>query len=156
MIFIYIGIGVVVLMVVGYGFMLAHQKKMYQAVKEDAIKTLQKWGQVRYEHHHLVIDLKDESYQILFYHVPANAELTINSKTMWEVKTSGQTSLINQTHFLSSSLTKMVIVFPTTLKMKRYINENEMEFIVYNKKFHNMYVIRPHELQTLLEELSHA
>lgn len=155
MIYIYIAIGAFTIMLIGYILMLQHQKKIYHNVKEDTMKTLNPYG-IRYEHHHVLIDLNDETYQILWYFVPTNAELTINSKIMWEIKESSKINLVNQSHFLSSPYPKIVIVFPTTVRMKRYINENEMEFVTYNKKFHNMYVVRPHELETLLKELNHA
>ena len=40
--------------------------------------------------------------------------------------------------------------------VKRYINENEMEFVKYNKMFYDMYVVRHFELENLLKELKDA
>ena len=57
--------------------------------------------------------------------MPTFADLTINSKIIWEIKDSSNTKLFNQTHFLSSSYEKIVIVFPSQVAIKRYINENE-------------------------------
>ncbi|HOI86104.1 MAG TPA: hypothetical protein PLP48_08505 [Acholeplasmataceae bacterium] len=155
MIYIYIAIGAFLIMLMGYILMLQYQKKIYRKVTEYTMKILNQYG-VRHEHRHVLIDLNHETYQVLLYFVPTHAELTINSKIMWEIKESNKINLVNQSHFLSSPYPKIVIVFPTTVRMKRYINENEMEFITYNKKFHNMYVVRPHELETLLKELNHA
>lgn len=156
MIYVYIAIGAFLLMMTGYIIMIAHQKKIDRQVKEDTMKILHAYGHVRHEHHHLMIDLNLNTYQVLWYFVPTHAELTINSKIMWEIKESGKIHLINQSRFLSSTYPKIVIIYPTTVRMKRYINENEMEFITYNKTFHNMYIVRPHELESLLKELKHA
>lgn len=156
MIFIYIGLPVLVVFLIIYSAQNIHDKKRSEQVKLETKKLFETYGSLHHEHHHEILEINDQKFQILYYMVPQNAELTINSKIIWEVRTASKSMLINQKHFLSSNHPKIVIVYPTEMKMKRYINENEMEFITYKRMFHNMYVIKPTELEDLLKELSHA
>ena len=98
----------------------------------------------------------EKTYQIMYFHVPIQSELTINSTTMWEIRDKGKSELINQQHFLSSTDPKIIIIYPSQGVIKRYINENEMEFVKYNKMFYNMYIVRSFELENLLKELNNA
>ncbi|MDY0295288.1 MAG: hypothetical protein RBQ71_05710 [Acholeplasmataceae bacterium] len=156
MIFLYIGLPVLVVFLILYTVQTTLQKKKSEQVKTETRHVLESYGKLQTEHHHLILEINDQKYQILYYVVPVNQELTINSKIIWEIRGSGKSLLVNQKHFLSSPYPKIVIVYPTEMKMKRYINENEMEFITYKRMFYNMYVIRPEELEALLKEISHA
>ncbi|PKK93076.1 MAG: hypothetical protein CVV61_06520, partial [Tenericutes bacterium HGW-Tenericutes-6] len=72
-----------------------------------------------------------------------------------EIRDAGSSSLVDQSAFLSSPYKKIIIIYPSTLVIKRYINENEMEFVKINKSFYDMYVLRAFELdQFLSSELS--
>lgn len=156
MIIIYIGLGVLAFVGIIAFIMSMKKQKTTQQVQQAMRLVLESYGKVTQDHHHLMLTLNGVSYQILFYYVPTAAELTINSKIMWEVRDSSQVKLVNQAHFLSSPKQKIVIVFPTAGPIKRYINENEMEFVSYQNMFYNMYIVKPYELSHLLEVLKDA
>lgn len=153
---VYISLGAILIGIIVYGFVYVHQKKVSETIKNQTNIVLETYGIIKNEHHHTLLDINGITYQILYAYVPSNAELTINSKIMWEIRDSSKPRLINQQHFLSSKYPKIVIVYPSALVIKRYINENEMEFVKYNKMFYDMYVCRHFELETLLKELKDA
>jgi hypothetical protein len=141
---------VIILAVIGYASI--HQKKKSEEIKVSTIELLKKYGEFSHEHKQDLFRINGKTYHILFFYVPTHAELTINSKKIWEVRDASKSNLIDQTHFLKSNYQKIVIVYPTTVKIKRYINENELEFISYKKPFYDMYVVRHFELDELLKE----
>ena len=140
----------VILAIIGYASF--HQKKKSEEIKEKTIELLKTRGEFSHEHKKDLFKINDKVYQVLFFYVPTNAELTINSRKIWEVRDASKSNLIDQTHFLKSDYPKIVIVYPTTVKIKRYLNENELEFVSYKKPFYEMYVLRHFELSELLNE----
>ncbi len=152
----YISLGAIAVALIVYIVMHIHQQKMSKEVQEKTEKSLKTYGEVTKEHHHTFLTIDDVTYQIVYVHVSSSAELTINSTTIWEVREYGKSRLIHQGHLMTSKTPKIVVVYPLTQVIKRYINENEMEFVKYNKMFYNMYVVRHFELDSLLEELTHA
>ena len=141
---------IIVLAVIGLASF--HQKKKSEEIKENSIMLLKQYGNFSHEHKQSLFKINDKTYQILFFYVPTNSDLTINSKKIWEVRDASKSNLIDQTHFLKSNYPKIVIVYPTTVKIKRYINENELEFVSYKKPFYEMYIVRHFELIELLKE----
>ena len=133
-----------------------HQQKVSKEIQERTEKTCQKYGELTKEHHHTFLTIDEKKYQVMYVYIPTGAELTINSTTIWEIREHGKSKLLHQGHLQQSKTTKIMIVYPATQVIKRYINENEMEFVKYNKMFYNMYVCRHFELDSLLEELTHA
>jgi len=146
-----IAILVIVILAV-IGFASVHQKKKSEEIKESTIELLKEYGEFSHEHKQNLLKINDKIYQILFFYVPTHAELTINSKKIWEVRDASKSNLIDQTHFLKSNYPKIVVVYPTTVKIKRYLNENELEFVSYKKPFYEMFVVRHFELIELLKE----
>ncbi len=129
--------------------------KKAKLLKHETLEKLSTYGKVYKEGLHTLFDYKDETFELLFYRVRQNSELTINSRTIWEIRDAGSSSLVDQSAFLSSPYKKIIIIYPSTLVIKRYINENEMEFVKINKSFYDMYVLRAFELdQFLSSELS--
>lgn len=141
---------ITILAVIGYASY--HQKKKSEEIKESTIELLKTYGELYHEHKQNLLKINDKIYQILFFYVSTHAELTINSKKIWEIRDSSKSNLVDQTHFLKSKYPKIVIIYPTTVKIKRYINENELEFVKYNNPFYDMYVVRHYELIDLLKE----
>jgi hypothetical protein len=123
-----------------------------KAVKQDVLKTLKKFGEVIEVEDKVFFNYKENTYQILLFNVPIGSELTINSKTIWELRQGGSSKLFNQAKFLCGDHPKIVITYPSAATMKRYINENEMVFVEANKPFHNFNLVRSYELYALLEE----
>ena len=156
MILLYVGIGLILIIMIVMIVLQVRKDKIIQSTKDTIKQTLKTYGKLTQEDRHLFMRLGTVEFEILFFYVPTNAELTINSKTMWEVRDSTQSRLYNQTHFLASTKPKIVIVFPTVQKIKRYINENEMEFVSCHKMFYNMYIVKLEEVTHLLEVLKDA
>jgi hypothetical protein len=128
------------------------QRRRNAKIKQDVLLLLNEKGQVSFEHGKHFFHFNNNTYELLFFYVPLFADLTINSKTIWEIKDSSKTRLFNQSHFLSSPYKKLIIVFPSQVAIKRYINENELVFVKYNQMFNQMFIVRTFELPILLEE----
>ncbi len=143
-------LAIVILSIIGYASF--HQKKKSEEIKESTIELLKTYGEFSHEHKKHLFKINGKTYQILFFYCATNSDLTINSKKIWEVRDASKSNLIDQTHFLKTDYPKIVIVYPTTVKIKRYLNENELEFVSYKKPFYDMYVVRHFELDDLLKE----
>jgi hypothetical protein len=140
------GIVVIILVVL----QIEHQKNI-KLFQQKATHILSKYGTISHENHMLTFIQKDIKYQIIFFYLPLNHELTINSKVIWEIKDQFKSKLINQERLLASKLPKIVVCYPSQTRIKRYINENELEFVKYNHSFYQMNVVRLSELETLLK-----
>lgn len=126
-------------------------KKKARLLQEEIYHKLNTFGKVYDQDHHVLFDYQDETYEVLFFRVGLNSELTINSKTIWEIRDAGSSRLIDQSSFLSSPYKKIVFIYPSTLVIKRFINENEMVFVKINQAFYDMYVLRAFEIDAFFE-----
>lgn len=120
-------------------------------IKDQIYQICQLYGKLTRVNQKDYVEINGTNYQLLFFYVPGQAELTINSRTMWEIKSAAKSNLINQSIFLSSDKPKIVVIYPSTSSIKRYINENELIFVNFNEPFYNMYVVRKHDLEKLFE-----
>jgi hypothetical protein len=127
------------------------QKKKNEAIKALSIDTLNRYGKLEHVGHKTLFSMNEKTWHVLFFHVPANQDLTVNSKSIWEIRDASKSRLVNQTYFLASDLPKIVIIYPSTLVIKRYINENELVFVKYNQPFYNMNLVRHFELEDFLK-----
>lgn len=137
----------------GFVFYLLYQNKQKTNKQKSLTEILETHGKLTTEDKKIMYKIHDELYEIIFYYVPFNGELTINSKTIWEVRSGYQNRLVNQKSLLSSPHKKIIIVYPTQQRLKRFINENELVFINYNDFFYNMYVIAAEDLEKLIKEV---
>jgi hypothetical protein len=128
------------------------QRKRNAKIKQEALTLLNQKGSVSTEQGRHFFTVGDHKVELLFFYVPLYADLTINSKIIWEIKDSSKSRLVNQTQFLSSPHEKLIIIYPTQIVIKRFINENELVFVKYNEKFNQMYVLRANELKQFLDE----
>jgi len=71
---------------------------------------------------------------------------------MWEIIDSGTSKMSDQSIFLATEKPKLVMIYPTTHVIKRYINENEMVFVKPTDSFYEMNLIRTIELEEVLKE----
>lgn len=126
------------------------QNKIYQT---KAVELLNQYGNVFDENKKVLFNTENQTFEILFYKIQKDHELTINSKYIWEIHMKNRSTLINQTSFLSSDYPKIIIVYPIETKIKRYINENEMVFIDYKDEFNNMRIVKFHQLEDFLGEV---
>jgi hypothetical protein len=136
-----------------FGLVSIDQKKKSETIKSNVLSTLESIGTIEHKGKHLLFKKENQTYEVLFYYVPLNSDLTINSRSIWEIRDASKSRLIDQTYYLSSQYQKMVIVYPTSIAIKRYINENELEFVKFNKPFYDMYVIRHFELDEWIKEV---
>jgi len=142
-----LGLGLILYIIIS----IIHKKKT-EEIKTDVIEKLKTYGKISEEQNKMFFETEKEKYQLLFFYAPSSSELTINSKKMWELRDGSGSRLFDQTAFLSSSYEKLVIVYPLSTKIKRYINENEMLFVKPKDHFYEMRVIRHFELDELLKE----
>ena len=127
-------------------------KKKLELIKRKTTSSLEEYGDIRIEGKKTFFKTTKRNYQVLFCYVSGNGELTINSRTMWEIINSGTSQVIDQTNFLASNDPKIVIIYPSTHVIKRYINENEMVFVKPTDYFYDMHIIRDIELEAVLKE----
>lgn len=133
-------------------FLQAKSKQKKARIQQETIALLKSFGSVIEEAGRTLFETKRGIYKVLFYHIPMNAELTINSQIKWDISLMGRSTLVDMSRILSGAEPKLVIVFPLTHPIKRYINENEMTFVKAEDRFYNMHVVRLFELRSLLEE----
>ena len=143
-------IAVVIVIAISVVFILNNQSN--QSIKDKSIETLEKYGTIEKKDKKIWFHKNDETYEILFYKIMKNHELTINSKYIWEIHKSSGNLLINQNGFLVGEHKKLVIIYPLESKIKRFINENEMEFVDEHDEFYNMRLIRFTHLESFLKE----
>lgn len=126
-----------------------HLKK----VKEETIAILGKYGEVTISNKEIIFKYNNNSYNILYQYVSSSNELTVNSKTIWEVHTrNNKNKLLNKRNLTNLRRLNIVMVYPSANKIKRYINENEIEYIE-NQRTYNFYLIPYKNIEGLIKEL---
>ncbi len=143
-------IGAAIVIAISVLFIINNQQN--QKTKESAIDILKSHGTITSKDGKIWFEINQEKYEILFYKVQKNHELTINSKYIWEIHKSSGNLLINQNGFLFGEHKKLVIIYPLESKIKRFINENEMVFIDESDEFYHMRLIRLNHLEQFLKE----
>lgn len=146
-------IGVGLLIISAYCVFLFIAYKDKQKIKTKTISLLNQYGKVVIKDKNILFEKDTNIYEILFYKIQSNHELTINSTIFWEIHTKAGSHLINQSNFLASKNPKIIILYPIATRIKRYINENEMVFINFNDVFFNMRLVKISELETMLKEI---
>jgi len=145
-------LAVFALVVAIFAIYVVLDRKKIKVVKMTTMALLERYGKVKQENGHLFFSTKTEKYEVLFFKVPTNSELTINSKVMWEIITGTTSRVVDQSSFLASEYSKLIMIYPSTQVIKRYINENEMVFVKPTDYFYNFRLIRDFELETILKE----
>jgi hypothetical protein len=141
---------IVILAVFGYGIYHLMHKKLRDNKEIEIIEMLRQYGRLVSTGKTHYFEFKGETVKIVFFHVPAQAELTINSKTIWEVKYYQTTRLINQSKLTETTQDTWVIVYPSVQPIKRYINENEMVFVKPEDTFYHLRVIPVERLESFI------
>jgi hypothetical protein len=144
-------VGSAIVGLIGISTLSLIQKKKNEVIKAESIETLKRYGTLEHAGHKTLFKMNGKTWQVLFFHVPANQDLTVNSKSIWEIRDASKSRLVNQTYFLASELPKIVIIYPSTIVIKRYINENELVFVKHNQPFYNMNLVRHFELEVFLK-----
>lgn len=143
---------IIVAIIIIAGTIIFINMKQKQKVRSESVEMLKQYGKVIFNDKQILFETKKDVYEILFYKIALNHELTINSKLIWEIHTNTKSQLINQSSFLSSKYKKIVILYPIATKIKRFINENEMVFIDFRDVFFDMRLIKISELKLALSE----
>lgn len=116
----------------------------------ETLDVLSDYGDVERSDDSIRFKTEKACYDVIFFHVPHGAELTVNSKTVWEIAQYGRSKLIRQD--LTGEQKRLIILYPAETIPKRYINENEMVFVRSDEPFYNTYLVRKSELETLLKK----
>ncbi len=142
MIFVYIGLPLLVLIII----LIVINKKKDDALKALIYNMLTSYGTLDGQTYQIGNDV----YHLHLIKINMNAELIINSSTMWEVHYGSTSRLMDQSE-LRDGYKKLVVVYPLTTPIKRYVNENEMVFISYKDVVHDMHIVRMNELELFLK-----
>ncbi|MFP4187609.1 MAG: hypothetical protein ACLFSU_05515 [Acholeplasmataceae bacterium] len=126
---------------------IAKRKKRLVA---DTLDVLSAYGQVERTDKAIRFITERAHYDVIFFHLPRGAELTINSRTIWEIEQYGRSRLIRQD--LTGKRKRIIILYPSESIPKRYINENEMVLVRFDEPFYNTYLVNRSDLKTLLEK----
>lgn len=131
---------------------LVMQQKKRENMKKEIANLLARYGVLSNTNGQMQYQIGRSHYRVMFFYLPEHSELTINSRVIWELRSTGKPRLINQSEFLKGETKKIIIVYPSNAPIKRYINENEMEFIHYQTEFYNMRVLRVFEISDWAKE----
>jgi hypothetical protein len=142
---------ILILMLLGFVVYFLMLRRLKKAKEAEFISLLNHYGSVEEIEDKTILTLNSETYQVVFFYVPFQGELTINSKTIWETKVGRHVTFTNQTDLVNAPLKKLVIVYPSAQKLKRFINENELVFIKHDDLIHNMHIVLGEELSLFLE-----
>ena len=114
--------------------------------KKEIIEKIKVFG----EYLDNVLTINEKQYYIKIVKVGLNDDFSINSMSVMQIRSNTSSKLIRM---VKTDLPKIIIVYPFNGKIKRYINENEMEFIKYCDFFWGMYVCKLNELELLVKHL---
>lgn len=126
-------------------------KAQSKKIKNAILAKLSKKGSVYLKNKQHFLKIKNEEYEIIFYYLNNKTELSVNSPKIWEEKSS-VSNLVDQSKLTKSPGIKIIIVYPSTNRILRYINENEVEFIE-TKLTYNFYLITYNKIDELLNKL---
>lgn len=149
--YIILSIGITLLLLI---FLLFIIIKMIDKKRVTQITfILEKYGDLKkqkkknYEYY-----LNGEPYHLLLWKVSNMGEVVFNSPTIWEINNFTNPKRVNQTQFVSKQHKKIVIIYPFNGQIKRWRNENELEFVTPDISIWNMNIIKHTELEKILEQ----
>lgn len=130
--------------------------KYYENIRENTIKNktidlLNKYGKTFYENKKYYFLYKKRTYELYFQYVQARKELSINNETTWQIYGNPST-LINQERLAKNNKYKIVVIYPNEERIKRYINESEVEFVDFQLTY-TYYVINFNSLEDFIKSL---
>lgn len=118
--------------------------------RQSIIDYLSQLGQLKPANHSsydYLFTYKNKTYKVKIAHIGFYKELSINSKKHWQLKPSKKIKLISTHGFDEIEGDKMLIVYPHPSKMVKYINENEIVFILPNELCFDFYVYSDQQLK---------
>ncbi|MGI6360027.1 MAG: hypothetical protein ACOX02_03190 [Acholeplasmatales bacterium] len=146
---IFLAIGILIITVVSLIIKASIKEQTKEIIKElNEIGTLTVTESNAYHYDFLVNGI---TYKLKLLYIGNYKELSINSKTHWQVKPSKKIKLIPVNGFDALPEPKMLIVYPHPGKMVKYINENEIVFIRPLEKCFDFYLFTNKELNKIRE-----
>lgn len=127
-------------------------KRKERTDKADAIQTLDKLSDLIKEEGRYVMTTKKGTYSLVFFNVPSQGELTVNSLKVFEIATFRQTIRVDTDGLFKSGENTLVVVYPSLHPIKRYINENEMVFTSVLKPFSGVRIGTLPEIERAIKE----
>lgn len=119
--------------------------------QREVLKKLQRIGKLEKEHNTYFLLLGDMQVQIIFLSLKHDEYLTINSSTIMQIdRSKGRPLLIRYNYDYPPY--KWLFVVPGLNRVKRAINESEVDFINYQTELPNFRVIKEDEVDLLIEE----
>lgn len=119
--------------------------------QREVLKKLQRIGKLEKERNTYFLLLGDMQIQIVFLSLKHDEYLTINSLTIMQIdRSKGRPLLIRYNYDYPPY--KWLFVVPGLNRVKRAINESEVDFINYQTELPNFRVIKEDEVDLLIEE----
>lgn len=119
--------------------------------QREVLKKLQRIGKLEKERNTYFLLLGDIQIQIVFLSLKHDEYLTINSSTIMQIdRSKGRPLLIRYNYDYPPY--KWLFVVPGVNRVKRAINESEVDFINYQTELPNFRVIKEDEVDLLIEE----
>ncbi len=141
---------VVILVIVIFVFLYArHQKR---TLRMSVINTLDALADLHEVEGKLVLKTKQATYDVCLFHVPSQAELTINSIKVFEVSSFRQHTYVKTEGLWDRQTLTLIVVYPSLHPIKRFINENEMVFTRLETTFDNIKIGTLPDIERALKE----
>lgn len=126
-----------------------HQEK---ALKNTVIKSLDALAVLEQNGSRMILHTSQGTYDVAFFRVPLQAELTINSIRTFEISSFRKTTRVTTDRLWDKSVMTLVVVYPSLHPIKRFINENEMVFTAVEKPFDNIRIGTLPEIERAIKE----
>lgn len=127
------------------------------SIKEQTKEILKKLNEIgtltnsNSNAYHYDFSVNGVTYKLKLLYVGNYKELSINSKSHWQLKPAKKIKLILLNGFDALEEPKMLIVYPQPSKMVKYINENEIVFIRPLEKCFDFYLFTNKEIEKIKE-----
>jgi|GEM_PF-654106 len=128
-----------------------NENKEKAKIVDETDLIFNKYGLVEIVDNKKYFVYNDKKYLIFYQYIGANKEMTVNSEKLWQTYGS-KGEILHMNHLVKSRMPKIVIIYPTKERPKRYINENTLEFIDFQKTY-TYYVILKDELEDFIKSL---
>lgn len=145
-------IGIIVLLIIVMSVLIKYYEKMRESeIINKTLNILNKYGETYYENKKYYFLYNKRTYELYFQYVQTNKELSINNETTWQIYGNPST-LINQERLTQNNKYKIVVIYPNDERIKRYINESEVEFVDFQLTY-TYYAINFNSLEDFVKSL---
>jgi hypothetical protein len=127
-------------------------KRKEKSDKADTIRSLERIADVAKENGKYIMTTENGTYPLVFFNVPSQGELTVNSLKVFEIVTFRQTIRVDTDGLFRSGDNTLIVVYPSLHPIKRYINENEMVFTSVQKPFSGIRIGTLAEIESVIKK----